>query len=56
MSGSRIITEHDERLDNVYVGDLLREDRLIGSEIPVEDVAAGSGIAAAEIIATTALI
>lgn len=51
MSGSRTITEDDERLDNVHVGDILREDFLIGTEIPVEDVAAGSGIAADEIIA-----
>lgn len=51
MSGSRIITEDDERLDNVHVGDILREDFLIGSEIPVDEVAAGSGISADELIA-----
>ncbi|MCO5794801.1 MAG: HigA family addiction module antidote protein [Blastomonas sp.] len=51
MSGSRTITQDDERLDNVHVGDILREDFLIGTEIPVEDVAAGSGIDVDEIIA-----
>ncbi|AOF99003.1 addiction module antidote protein, HigA family [Blastomonas sp. RAC04] len=51
MSGSRTITLDDERLDNVHVGDILREDFLIGTEIPVEDVAAGSGIDVDEIIA-----
>lgn len=51
MSGSRTITEDDERLDNVHVGDILREDFLIGTEIPVEEVAAGSGLAEDELIA-----
>lgn len=51
MSGSRTITEDEERLDNVHVGDILREDFLIGSEIPIDEVAAGSGIAADELIA-----
>tara|TARA_R110000868_G_C10905620_1_gene764602 strand:- start:984 stop:1265 length:282 start_codon:yes stop_codon:yes gene_type:complete len=32
-------------LDNVHPGSILREDFLIGSEIPVEEVAAGAGIA-----------
>jgi addiction module HigA family antidote len=44
MSGSRIITRDEDRLDNVHPGSILREDFLIGSEIPVEEVVAGSGI------------
>lgn len=44
MSGSRITTEGDELLDNVHPGDILREDFLIGSEIPLAEVAAGAGI------------
>ncbi|WP_421837130.1 HigA family addiction module antitoxin [Novosphingobium sp.] len=46
MSGSKIITGADERLDNVHPGDILREDFLIGSEIPLGDVAQETGIAA----------
>ncbi len=45
MSGSRTITEDDARLDNVHPGAILREDFLIGSEIAVEDMFAGAGIA-----------
>jgi addiction module HigA family antidote len=45
MSGSRTITEDDSLLDNVHPGAILREDFLIGSEIPVEEVVAGAGIA-----------
>lgn len=44
MSGSRTITEADDWLDNVHPGDILREDFLIGSEIPLEEVAQGAGI------------
>jgi len=44
MSGSRTITGDDDRLDNVHPGDILREDYLIGSEIPVEEVAEGTGL------------
>jgi antitoxin HigA-1 len=44
MSGSRIITRDDDLLDNVHPGDILRHDFLIGSEIPLQEVAAGSGI------------
>lgn len=43
MSGSRTIIE-DDRLDNVHPGSILREDFLIGSDIPVEEVVAGAGI------------
>jgi len=34
----------EDRLDNVHPGDILREDFLIGSEIPLAEVAAGTGI------------
>lgn len=45
MSGSRITTaDRDPRLDNVHPGDILREDFLIGSDIPTAEVAAGSGV------------
>lgn len=44
MSGSRIITRDDDLLGNVHPGDILREDFLIGSEIPLAEVAAGAGI------------
>lgn len=44
MSGSRTITRDEDRLDNVHPGDILREDYLIGSEIPVEEVAEGAGL------------
>lgn len=43
MSGSRIITG-DDRLDNVHPGDVLREDFLIGGEVPLAEVAAGARI------------
>ena len=44
MSGSRIITGDGDRLDNVHPGDILREDYLIGSEIPASEVAEGAGL------------
>lgn len=44
MSASRTIIEDNARLENVHPGDILREDFLIGSEIPVEEVASGAGI------------
>lgn len=44
MSGSRTIIKDEDRLDNVHPGDILREDFLIGSEIPLEEVASGAGI------------
>ena len=44
MSGSRITIADEDRLDNVHPGDILREDFLIGSEIPIEEVAQGAGI------------
>ncbi|WP_033922971.1 HigA family addiction module antitoxin [Sphingomonas sp. 37zxx] len=44
MSGSRITIADEDRLDNVHPGDVLREDFLIGSDIPLGEVAAGTGI------------
>jgi addiction module HigA family antidote len=41
-------------LDNVHPGDILREDFLIGSEIPVSEVSVGTGIAAQRIEALLA--
>lgn len=46
MSVSRIITEDEDRLDNVHPGDVLREDFLIGSEISLQEVADGAGVEA----------
>jgi len=45
MSGSRIITKDEDRLDNVHPGAILRDDFLIGREIPIAEVAAGAGLA-----------
>ena len=44
MSESRTTTRDEDRLDNVHPGDILREDFLIGSEIPLEEVAKGADI------------
>lgn len=44
MSASRTIIKDDERLDNVHPGDVLREDFLIGGEIPVAEVSRGAAI------------
>lgn len=44
MSGSRTIIEDDDLLDNVHPGDILREDFMIGSEIPLTEVAQKAGI------------
>ena len=44
MSGSRTIIADDDRLPNVHPGEVLREDFLIGSEVPIAEVATGSGI------------
>jgi addiction module HigA family antidote len=51
MSGSRITTADEDRLDNVHPGDILREDFLIGSEIPLAEVAEGTGLGEARLIA-----
>ncbi|MBN2970595.1 HigA family addiction module antidote protein [Roseomonas aeriglobus] len=55
MSGSRIIIAEEDRLDNVHPGDILREDFLIGREIPIAEVAESAQIdpvVLAEIIAS----
>lgn len=55
MSGSRIIIADDDRLDNVHPGDVLRADFLIGSDVPLSEVAAGASIdptVLAEIVAS----
>jgi addiction module HigA family antidote len=44
MSRSRTTIKDGDRLDNVHPGDILREDFLIGSEIPLEEVASGAAI------------
>lgn len=44
MSPSRTITAAEERLANVHPGDILREDFLVGSEIPVTEVVSATGI------------
>lgn len=44
MSGSRITIADEDRLDNVHPGDVLREEFLIGTALPLEEVAEGSGI------------
>lgn len=44
MSGSRTITEASDRLDNVHPGEILREDFLIGRDIPLAEVAAATGV------------
>lgn len=51
MSGSRTITKADDLLDNVHPGDILRHDFLIGGEIPLHEVAEGSGIESARLSA-----
>ena len=47
MSASKTIIADDDRLANVHPGDILREDFLIGSEIPLAEVAEKTGIDAA---------
>jgi addiction module HigA family antidote len=44
MSGSRTTIADEDRLANPHPGDILREDFLIGSEIPLAEVAEGTGI------------
>ena len=44
MSRLRTIIAEEDRLDNVHPGDILREDFLIGSNIPFDEVADGSGV------------
>jgi antitoxin HigA-1 len=40
------ITEDEDRLNNVHPGDILRHDFLIGSDIPTDEVADGTGLPA----------
>lgn len=54
MSGSKITIADEDRLDNVHPGDILREDFLIGSEIPLAEVALGTGIDEARLAALVA--
>ena len=49
MSASRTTIPDEDRLDNIHPGDILREDFLIGSEIPVEEVSQATGISAVEL-------
>lgn len=59
MSGSRITIADSDRLDNVHPGDILREDFLVGSDIPLIEVASGTGIAEGrlqEILRTSASV
>lgn len=44
MSGSRITTA-DDLMDNVHPGEILRQDFLIGGEVPVHEVALATGLA-----------
>lgn len=44
MSGSRTTIADEDRLDNIHPGEVLREDFLIGSNIPMDELAAGTGI------------
>lgn len=55
MFGSSFIIAEEDRLDNVHPGYILREDFLIGSEIPLAEVAEGAQInpaVLAEIVAS----
>lgn len=54
MSGSRTITEDKGLLDNVHPGAILRLDFLIGAEIPIAEVAEGTGLSVERIEALLA--
>lgn len=49
MSELRTITGDDDRLDNVHPGSILREDFLIGSDVPIQEVIDGAGIARSQL-------
>jgi antitoxin HigA-1 len=49
MSASRTTIPDEVRLDNVHPGEILREDFLIGSDIPVAEISERTGIAIAEL-------
>ena len=44
MSGSRITIADEDRLDNVHPSDVLREDFLVGADLPLEELAARTGL------------
>lgn len=44
MSGSKTTTRGDDLLDNVHPGEILREDFMIGSEVPLVEVSSATGI------------
>ena len=44
MAKSATTTKARNLLDNVHPGEILREDFLIGAQIPLAEVAAGTGI------------
>jgi addiction module HigA family antidote len=44
MSGSRTIIDKDDLLDNVHPGEILRDDFLIGGEVPISEVATSTSI------------
>lgn len=54
MSGSRIPIADEDRLDNVHPGDVLREEFFVGSELPLEEVAVGTGLDRAKLAALVA--
>jgi addiction module HigA family antidote len=54
MSGSRTTTKDDGLLDNVHPGAILREDFLIGSDIPTAQVAHATGLSPARLEALLA--
>jgi addiction module HigA family antidote len=54
MSGSRTTTGDDDRLDNVHPGAILREDFLIGSDIPTAQVGQATGLPQARLDALLA--
>lgn len=51
MSGSRTIIAVEDRLDNVHPGDVLREDFLVGSDVPVDETVMATGVARDRLIA-----
>lgn len=54
MSASRTIIEVEDRLDNVHPGYVLREDFLLGSEIPVDETVAATGVSRDRLLAVLA--
>lgn len=54
MSGSRTTIAAEDRLDNVHPGDVLRLDFLVGTDLPLADVAIGAGLDPARLAAVVA--